>query len=70
MSEADENNGSEKNETETAEQQKVEEKKKGKKKYVHNCTKCGQCCKDRPGVTVTIADIENWTKKGMITTSR
>ncbi len=43
----------------------VEEKPK-KKKYIFNCTKCGQCCKKRELVPVSFADIRNWTTNGTI----
>ncbi|MFW9996303.1 MAG: YkgJ family cysteine cluster protein [Candidatus Odinarchaeota archaeon] len=53
---------------ESTEQQKESKEGKEKQKYVHNCTKCGNCCKDRTGVPITVADINKWTEKGMITT--
>jgi Fe-S-cluster containining protein len=40
-------------------------KSKSKKKYVFNCTKCGQCCEKREYVPVSFEDIRNWTRTGI-----
>ncbi|MFX1253581.1 MAG: YkgJ family cysteine cluster protein [Promethearchaeota archaeon] len=57
------------------EEEKSEEKKesvdtapkpKEKRKYIFNCTKCGECCADRPSIPVTFLDLEKWMKKGVI----
>ncbi|MFX0051989.1 MAG: YkgJ family cysteine cluster protein [Candidatus Hermodarchaeota archaeon] len=45
-------------------QEKAESKPK--KKYVFNCTKCGQCCEKREFVPVSFEDVRNWTKTGII----
>jgi Fe-S-cluster containining protein len=37
-----------------------------KRKYVFNCTKCGQCCEKRQFVPISFTDIRNWTKSGTI----
>jgi len=37
-----------------------------KKKYIFNCTKCGQCCEKREFVPVTITDLRTWTTTGVI----
>ncbi len=42
------------------------EEKPKKKKYIFNCTKCGQCCEKREFVPVSFADIRNWVTKGTI----
>lgn len=42
------------------------EKPKAKKKYVFNCTKCGNCCEKREFVPVTLTDMRNWIKSGTI----
>jgi Fe-S-cluster containining protein len=49
-----------------AEEVKTEEKKPEKKKYVFNCTKCGQCCQKREFVPVSFNDLRKWTQSGMI----
>ncbi len=49
-------------------QPQAEEKKTEKKKYVFNCTKCGQCCEKRKVVPVSFADIRKWTQSGLINT--
>jgi Fe-S-cluster containining protein len=46
--------------------QTEEKKTKEKKKYVFNCTKCGQCCEKREVVPVSLADLRKWTQSGMI----
>ena len=46
--------------------QTEEKKTKEKKKYVFNCTKCGQCCEKREIVPVSLADLRKWTQTGMI----
>lgn len=43
-----------------------EKKEAEKKKYVFNCTQCGQCCEKREMVPVTLVDIRNWTQSGII----
>ncbi|MHA1976897.1 MAG: YkgJ family cysteine cluster protein [Candidatus Hodarchaeales archaeon] len=42
------------------------EKTPAKKKYVFNCTKCGQCCEKRDYVPVSFEDIRGWTQSGVI----
>ena len=42
------------------------DEKPKKKKYIFNCTKCGECCKKREFVPVSFADIRNWTANGTI----
>lgn len=37
-----------------------------KKKYVFNCTKCGQCCEKRPFLPITLSDIQHWAKSGTL----
>ncbi|MFW9778138.1 MAG: YkgJ family cysteine cluster protein [Candidatus Heimdallarchaeota archaeon] len=37
-----------------------------KKKYVFNCTKCGQCCENRPFLPITLADVQAWAKTGTL----
>jgi Fe-S-cluster containining protein len=37
-----------------------------KKKYIFNCTKCGQCCENREFVPISLADIKIWTQSGVI----
>jgi Fe-S-cluster containining protein len=39
---------------------------KPKKKYVFNCTKCGNCCEKREFVPISLADFRNWTQSGTI----
>ncbi|UCE12497.1 MAG: YkgJ family cysteine cluster protein [Candidatus Heimdallarchaeota archaeon] len=46
--------------------QTQEETPKVKKKYVFNCTKCGNCCEKREFVPVTLNDMRNWAKSGTI----
>lgn len=46
--------------------QTEEKKTKEKKKYVFNCTKCGQCCEKREVVPVSLTDLRTWTQSGMI----
>ncbi len=53
-------------EEKTAETESQEESKTQKKKYVFNCTKCGQCCEKKEFVPVSLEDIRNWTKSGTI----
>jgi Fe-S-cluster containining protein len=48
------------------ETKEAETKQKPKKKYVFNCTKCGQCCEKRELVPVSLADIRRWTQSGVI----
>ncbi|MHA2297684.1 MAG: YkgJ family cysteine cluster protein [Candidatus Hodarchaeales archaeon] len=68
MAEEDKDKAIENNtEQEISNQENKTEVKKKTPKYVFNCTKCGQCCKDRVSVPITIVDIDKWTKKGMIT---
>ncbi|MHA1942045.1 MAG: YkgJ family cysteine cluster protein [Candidatus Hodarchaeales archaeon] len=51
-------------EIKTEVQDSEEEKQPTKKKYVFNCTKCGQCCEKREYVPITLTDIREWTKSG------
>ncbi len=44
----------------------TEAKPSPKKKYIFNCTKCGQCCEKRELVPVSLADIRRWTQSGVI----
>lgn len=44
----------------------TEAKPKPKKKYIFNCTKCGQCCEKRELVPVSLADIRRWAQSGVI----
>ncbi|MFW9856253.1 MAG: YkgJ family cysteine cluster protein [Candidatus Thorarchaeota archaeon] len=37
-----------------------------KKKYVFNCTKCGQCCENRPFLPITLTDVQLWAKTGTL----
>ncbi|NHJ02419.1 MAG: YkgJ family cysteine cluster protein [Candidatus Heimdallarchaeota archaeon] len=60
--EAESNNKEEKTQESTTSEEKGEQKKK----YVFNCTKCGQCCEKREIVPVTLSDIRNWTHSGII----
>ncbi len=46
--------------------QETEVKPKPKKKYIFNCTKCGQCCEKREIVPVSFADIRRWNQSGVI----
>lgn len=46
--------------------QETEAKPESKKRYVFNCTKCGNCCEKREFVPISVADIRNWTKSGTI----
>ncbi len=39
---------------------------KPKKKYVFNCTKCGNCCEKREFVPISLADFRNWAQSGTI----
>lgn len=39
---------------------------KPKKKYVFNCTKCGNCCEKREFVPISLVDFRNWIKSGTI----
>ncbi|MFX1284884.1 MAG: YkgJ family cysteine cluster protein [Promethearchaeota archaeon] len=48
------------------EEQESAAKPETKKKYVFNCTKCGNCCEKREFVPVSLADIRNWTQSGAI----
>lgn len=43
----------------------TEEKDQSKKKYIFNCTKCGQCCEKRETVPLSLADIRSWSKSGI-----
>lgn len=36
-----------------------------KKKYIFNCTKCGQCCEKRESVPLSLADLRSWSKSGV-----
>ncbi|MHA2246476.1 MAG: YkgJ family cysteine cluster protein [Candidatus Hodarchaeales archaeon] len=45
--------------------QETEAKPKAKRKFVFNCTKCGNCCKKREFVPISIVDLRNWTQSGM-----
>ncbi len=56
----------EKEEEEVQSAEASEKKEAEKKKYVFNCTKCGQCCEKREIVPVTLTDIRNWTQSGII----
>jgi len=56
----------EEKEEETTDSSSEAEKKAEKKKYIFNCTKCGQCCEKREFVPVSFADIRNWTTNGTI----
>ncbi|MHA1974190.1 MAG: YkgJ family cysteine cluster protein [Candidatus Hodarchaeales archaeon] len=62
----------EKNDTKFSEKGETIEKKgestseRPKKKYIFNCTKCGQCCEKREFVPVTITDLKIWTTTGVI----
>ncbi len=47
-------------------EQETAAKLKSKKKYVFNCTKCGECCEKREFVPVSLVDIRNWTQSGII----
>ncbi|UCG90428.1 MAG: YkgJ family cysteine cluster protein [Candidatus Heimdallarchaeota archaeon] len=47
-------------------EQETAAKPKTKKKYVFNCTKCGNCCDKREFVPVALVDIHNWTQSGII----
>ncbi len=54
-----------------SEELEMEEKKKDsepqkKKRYIFQCTKCGDCCVDRRSIPVTFIDLEKWMKKGVI----
>ena len=72
----DDKSDSEKKESETAtqvdeekkteEQESKEEKQPEKKKYIFNCTKCGQCCEKRENVPLTFTDIREWSKSGVL----
>ena len=53
-------------EEETTNSDEVRDEKPKKKKYIFNCTKCGQCCRKREFVPVSFADIRNWTSNGTI----
>jgi len=53
-------------EEKTAESSSETESKTKKKKFIFNCTKCGQCCEKREFVPVSLADIRNWTANGTI----
>jgi Fe-S-cluster containining protein len=53
-------------EEKTPETESQEESKPEKKKYIFNCTKCGQCCEKKEYVPVSFVDIRNWTKSGAI----
>ena len=44
----------------------VEEIKKETKKYIHNCTKCGQCCEKWQEIPIYLDDLQKWTKDGTI----
>ena len=46
--------------------EKTDAKTKPKKKFVFNCTKCGQCCEKRDIVPVSLADIRRWIQSGVI----
>ena len=37
-----------------------------KKKYIFNCTKCGQCCEKRDYIPVSFDDIRKWTLSGVM----
>lgn len=54
------------NDEETSDSPSKEEEKKEIKKYIFNCTKCGQCCEKREFVPVSYTDIRNWTTTGTI----
>ncbi|MHA2347451.1 MAG: YkgJ family cysteine cluster protein, partial [Candidatus Hodarchaeales archaeon] len=58
----------EKNEesTQKEEKQEIETEPKPKKKYIFNCTKCGQCCEKREIVPVSFADVRRWNQSGVI----
>ena len=51
---------------ETATSEETDKAPPTKKKYIFNCTKCGQCCVKREFIPVSLTDIKNWTKSGMI----
>ena len=51
----------------TTEDIEVEEIKKETKKYIHNCTKCGQCCEKWEEIPIYLDDLQRWTKDGTIT---
>ena len=46
--------------------QETEAKPKTKKKYVFNCTKCGNCCEKREFVPISLVDLRNWTQSGIV----
>ncbi len=39
---------------------------KKQKKYVHNCTKCGQCCEKWEEVPIYIEDLQRWINDGTL----
>ncbi len=48
------------------EEAKEKEEKKEKKRYVHNCTKCGICCEKWEEIPIYLEDLQKWIKDGTI----
>ncbi len=56
----------EKEEGDNQVEQETKAESKPKKRYVFNCTKCGNCCEKREFVPISLADFRIWTQSGTI----
>jgi len=61
-----ENNKKDKIDQETSSEKGIEDADQPKKKYIFNCTKCGQCCENRETVPLSLADIRSWSRSGVL----
>lgn len=43
-----------------------DETKTEQKKFVHNCTKCGQCCEKWEEIPIYIEDLQRWVQDGTL----